>query len=58
MNFESTHNNAQFSPVDDPKLPVFTSGELFGSHQQVRIVHDGATYLLRITRSGKLILTK
>ena len=29
-----------------------------GGHVEIRITHDGATYRLRKTASGKLILTK
>ncbi len=31
---------------------------LFQGNQEVQIVHNGGTYRLRITRNGKLILTK
>ena len=34
------------------------SGELFGSANEVEIVHGGAVYRLRVTRQGKLILNK
>lgn len=32
--------------------------ELFGRRSEIRISHDAAIYRLRITRAGKLILTK
>ncbi|MGH8502077.1 MAG: hemin uptake protein HemP [Gammaproteobacteria bacterium] len=32
--------------------------ELVGSHRRVTISHAGEDYTLRITRNGKLILTK
>lgn len=32
--------------------------ELFGSEREVLILHGGQAYRLRITASGKLILTK
>lgn len=35
-----------------------TSRELFGEARLVFIEHDGETYALRLTRLGKLILTK
>jgi hemin uptake protein HemP len=35
-----------------------TSRELFGGRRELRIVHRGEQYTLRITRLGKLILTK
>ena len=34
------------------------SHELFGSTQEILIEHAGQEYRLRITRQGKLILTK
>lgn len=36
----------------------FTSGDLFGDAQEILIEHAGQEYRLRITRQGKLILTK
>ena len=38
--------------------PVHDARELTGSVGSARIVLDGAVYTLRITRQGKLILTK
>ena len=35
-----------------------TSNELFGSQREIIIQHEDAIYRLRITKSGKLILTK
>ncbi len=35
-----------------------TSSDLFGSAQEILIEHAGQEYRLRITRQGKLILTK
>ena len=35
-----------------------SSGELFGTTREVRIVHRGVEYRLSQTRQGKLILTK
>lgn len=35
-----------------------SSSEIFGDDKQVLIEHGLAEYLLRITRQGKLILTK
>jgi hemin uptake protein HemP len=37
---------------------TYTSRELFRDQRQIQIAHDGQTYLLRITRQGKLLLTK
>jgi hemin uptake protein HemP len=39
-------------------LRVFQSGDLFGPAKEIGISHDGALYRLRVTRTGKLILTK
>jgi hemin uptake protein HemP len=39
-------------------LRTFTSVELFGGDRELAIRHDREVYRLRITRSGKLILTK
>ena len=36
----------------------FASGDLFAHSREIRIEHNGATYTLRITRSGGLILNK
>lgn len=41
-----------------PALKRITSSELFAGDQQILIQHGAAKYLLRITRQGKLILTK
>lgn len=38
--------------------PVIDSAQLFGSHKQLVIGHNGARYVLKITRYGKLILNK
>lgn len=40
------------------ELWVLTTEQLFGSRQEIAIVHDGEAYRLRITRNNKLILTK
>jgi hemin uptake protein HemP len=37
---------------------VFDSRTLFGDAREIRISHNGASYCLRLTRLGKLILTK
>jgi hemin uptake protein HemP len=39
-------------------LGVIPTQALFGSHQEVLISHNGEHYRLRITKNGKLILTK
>jgi len=39
-------------------LPLHDAHDLTGPQGQARIALDGQVYMLRITRSGKLILTK
>ena len=40
------------------QMPTFDTADLFGRHREVILVHKGAQYRLRMTQSGKLILTK
>lgn len=46
----------------DPRLETsrkrLASSDLFGDTQEISIEHAGQEYRLRITRQGKLILTK
>ena len=39
-------------------LGTFPADRLFQGRQEVLIAHQGETYRLRITKNGKLILTK
>lgn len=41
-----------------PALPIYDARDLTGSSGLALILLDGQTYTLRITRAGKLILTK
>lgn len=41
-----------------PAIPVHDARQLTGADGLARIVLDGQVYSLRITRAGKLILTK
>lgn len=41
-----------------PQIDTFNARELVKDGVQARIVLDGKAYFLRITRAGKLILTK
>ena len=46
-----------------PATPLLQNGivplkRLTAGRKELKIAHDGATYLLRITKSNKLILTK
>ncbi|BDA85694.1 hypothetical protein Sa4125_32360 [Aureimonas sp. SA4125] len=45
-------------PSQHYPLRLFQASELLGDQREVGLVHDGALYRLRLTRSGKLILTK
>jgi len=45
-------------PAAIPKLATHDARDLIRDGVQARIVLDGQTYYLRITRAGKLILTK
>jgi hemin uptake protein HemP len=46
------HGEAQSSPR------IIPAEQLFGADLEVAIDHGGTVYRLRITRQGKLILTK
>jgi hemin uptake protein HemP len=52
--------NAQtdFASLADAAIPVHDATELTAGGAQARIVLHGQVYALRITRAGKLILTK
>ncbi|HEY3432121.1 MAG TPA: hemin uptake protein HemP [Rhodocyclaceae bacterium] len=60
MNAESNAQNP--SPVlgkaGDMGSPTLPSHEILKGHTEVRITHSGCVYSLRVTRQGKLILTK
>ena len=40
------------------RLPTYDARQLVDGGLQARLILDGTPYLLRITRAGKLILTK
>lgn len=42
----------------DPAAPRIASAELLGTGRELMILHGQDTYRLRLTRHGKLILTK
>lgn len=44
--------------VEAYPLRIVQSSELLGAEREVGLMHDGALYRLRLTRAGKLILTK
>jgi hemin uptake protein HemP len=41
-----------------PRIRLYQAADLFGPSREIGIVHEGALYRLRVTRAGKLILTK
>lgn len=43
---------------DPETMPAYDVREIMRGGGQVRMLLDGQTYFLRITRAGKLILTK
>lgn len=45
-------------PLDLTRLPLYDARELTKAGAQALIALDGQVYTLRITRAGKLILTK
>ncbi len=45
-------------PARQTKAPIYDANRLVGEDQTALIVLDDKTYTLRITRAGKLILTK
>jgi hemin uptake protein HemP len=49
---------APASPAPTRELKRVSSDELIGPAREVLIRHAGCDYRLRITRQGKLILTK
>lgn len=48
--------STQATPL--PAQPALDSAQLLGGRKQVAISHGGELYSLRLTRNGKLILTK
>jgi hemin uptake protein HemP len=54
MSFHSTPPKQMTSP----SLPTYSARDLTENGDQAQIVLDQQTYTLRITRAGKLILTK
>ena len=49
---------APFTTTQAPKIETYDARALIKDGVQACIVLDGQAYYLRITRSGKLILTK
>ena len=49
--------SSQPAPADDAR-PAIDSARLLDGHTQVTILHGNESYSLRLTKNGKLILTK
>ena len=47
-----------FSQSQAHHLPVLHSQHLFALGREIRILHEGEEYRLRLTRNNRLILTK
>jgi hemin uptake protein HemP len=54
----ATDSAPKLRPAAKPAVPTVNAEHLFGPSQELRITFRGAEYRLRITRQGKLILTK
>ena len=52
FNLFSRHSDTQ------PALPMLHSNNLFALGREIRILHAGEEYRLRLTRNNRLILTK
>ena len=48
----------QFFNHSVPALPMLNSQHLFSMGREIRILHAGEEYRLRLTRNNRLILTK
>jgi hemin uptake protein HemP len=58
----SSSDRDQLTPLGPPPsgeaISVIASETLFAGRNEIRVRHRGQEYRLRITRQGKLILTK
>lgn len=52
------HNMASTSDPIPRELPRYDARDLIKNGEQANIILDNQVYVLRITRAGKLILTK
>ena len=53
--------NSPQAPAEPPRLPrgvVWTSEEILQGTKEIQIVHRSEIYRLRLTKNGKLILSK
>lgn len=56
---ETTHDDpAQRRPLPDAQPSRLRAEALLGQRREIEIEHNGEVYRLRLTRAGKLILTK
>lgn len=46
------------SPLSPPQRKRITTADLMQGAREIIVLHHGEEYLLRITKAGKLILTK
>ena len=59
MDDEKSGSSQQDAAKTVPLTPIrLDSANLFNGQDEVRLIHRGQEYRLRITRQGKLILTK
>lgn len=58
MNAVVTRDQLQHPALRASEGPVYDARLLIGAESTARIVLDGKVYILRITKAGKLILTK
>lgn len=58
MNSKATPVFSQEFRHPENSLPVFDARQILGDSTTAHILLDGQTYILRLTRQGKLILTK
>lgn len=61
MQMQLDKNNTPIPPAADDYRPVkrrYLARDIFQGTNEVLIEHDGDEYRLRITRKGRLILTK
>ena len=54
----SLHTRAEMISAPSQDLPAYSASDLTNGGDQAHIVYEGKIYTLRITRAGKLILTK
>ncbi len=58
MMFSNKANTVDTTPAKSCSEVEINSKDLLGSNKRIKIRHEGQLYELRLTRLGKLILTK